>query len=56
MQDQEHSAASLLSIQKFYGEDITPDQQEYINLEVDRLSDVEQGKFLDAQKINQNDL
>lgn len=56
MNDQEHNAESLISIQKFYGEDITPEQQDYINFEVDRLTEVEQCKFLDSQKLNQHDL
>ena len=48
----EYDSGSLLSIQQYYGRDITSDQQDWLNFEVDKLCSVEQGKYFDAQKIN----
>ena len=42
-----NSVESLLSISKFYGSDITPEQQDYINSELEELNQKDQAKFLD---------
>ena len=42
-----HTANTLLSIVKFWGEDITPEQEVWLSIEADNLSDTEKGKFFD---------
>ena len=42
-----YDANSLISIAVFYGLDITIEQQEFLNHEVDNLNNNEQEKYLD---------
>lgn len=44
------NAMTLLNITSFYGSDITPEQQDYINKELDDMPINEQQKYLDLIK------
>lgn len=47
MKNERMNAKSLFSIWSYFGSDITPEQELYIDSELLDLSDIEQGKFLD---------
>lgn len=44
----EYNAESLLNIARYYGDDITPDQNEWLANEVDNLPDSEQSDYFDT--------
>ena len=45
-----HTAKGLLCLTDFYGEGITPAQQEYLNIELGLMNSIEQMKYLELIK------
>ena len=48
--DDGHDASSIISVLKYYGDDITPEQSDDIQRYIDRLNPVEQSKVYDYMK------
>lgn len=50
--EQQHTAESLFNITLFYGDDITPQQNEWLGKEIDSLPDREGSQYWDLIRVH----